>query len=181
MDIENRQRVDVSPYERGLSYMRWLRAAHFRSQEDIARTLRVSPSQVSRLLKLAQLPAVVIGAFQRPLDIHETWGLEIMEALNDANRRELTIRRARALGARRLRPPAPEVYRQLLSANVRGRKVRAAVRVDIVPGADGMPLFRIRHQRDSIALLVPMHRVSPRVLDGIRTSLPKILQPTEEV
>jgi ParB family chromosome partitioning protein len=176
MDIENRQRMDVSPYERGLSYLRWLRSAHFRSQEDIARTLRISPSRVSRLLKLAQLPAVVLGAFPTPLEICETWGLEIMEALNDARRREPTIRRARAICARDPRPPATEVYRQLLSANVRGRRVRPAARDEIVCGTDGVPLFRIRQHRDSIALLVPMHKVSAGLLDSIRDSLPEILQ-----
>src|SRR5207253_10688731 len=57
MEIENRQRVDISPYERGLSYARWLNQGHFSSQEDLARELNVSTSQVSRLLKLARLPA----------------------------------------------------------------------------------------------------------------------------
>src|SRR5262245_61544618 len=28
MDIENRQRTDISAYERGLSYARWLRTGH---------------------------------------------------------------------------------------------------------------------------------------------------------
>src|SRR5579862_9529454 len=32
MDIENRQRTDISPYERGLSYARWLSQRHFPSQ-----------------------------------------------------------------------------------------------------------------------------------------------------
>jgi ParB family chromosome partitioning protein len=29
MDIENRQRTDISPYERAVSYARWLRPGHF--------------------------------------------------------------------------------------------------------------------------------------------------------
>src|ERR1700728_1017132 len=55
LDIENRQRRDWSPYERGISFSRWLAASLFESQDDIARTLGVSASQVSRLLKLAKL------------------------------------------------------------------------------------------------------------------------------
>ena len=55
MDIENRQRQDISPYERGTSYARWLRTGHFKSQEEICRTLQISPAQVSRLLRIARL------------------------------------------------------------------------------------------------------------------------------
>src|SRR5688500_12250742 len=36
MDVENRQRCEVSPFERGRSYVRWLQAGHFSSQEDLA-------------------------------------------------------------------------------------------------------------------------------------------------
>src|SRR5579871_4858114 len=37
IDIENRHRRDVSPYERGLSYARWLRSGQFQSQEELAK------------------------------------------------------------------------------------------------------------------------------------------------
>src|SRR4030088_270940 len=63
MDIENRQRKDVSPLERGLSYARWLRSGYFKSQDDIAQNLKISSSQVSRMLKLARLPSAIVGAF----------------------------------------------------------------------------------------------------------------------
>jgi ParB/RepB/Spo0J family partition protein len=61
MDIENRHRADISPYERGLSYARWLRAGFFACQEDIARALKVSCSHVSRLLKIARLSSPIPG------------------------------------------------------------------------------------------------------------------------
>src|SRR5687768_17678353 len=83
MDIENRQRKDVSPYERGVSYARWLRSGHFASQDQIARALQISGAQISRLLKLAKLPSVVVSAFATPLDILETWGLALAEAWAD--------------------------------------------------------------------------------------------------
>jgi hypothetical protein len=59
LDVENRHRKDISPYERGTSYKRWLELGHFKCQKELARALEISPSQVSRMLKLAQLPAVV--------------------------------------------------------------------------------------------------------------------------
>src|SRR5262245_58621032 len=33
MDLENRVRRDLSPYERGMSFARWLRSGHFHAQE----------------------------------------------------------------------------------------------------------------------------------------------------
>ncbi len=75
MHIENRQRLDISPYERGLSYVSWLRAGHFASQGELARALGISTSQVSRLCRLAGLPAVVVDAFRNPAEIREEWGL----------------------------------------------------------------------------------------------------------
>src|SRR6185437_13769011 len=83
MDIENRQRKDVSPYERGVCYARLLRTGLFKTQDEIARALRVSKAHVSRLLKLAHLPAVVIEAFSTPLDLQEGWGLRLSETLDD--------------------------------------------------------------------------------------------------
>jgi ParB family chromosome partitioning protein len=176
MDIENRQRTDISPYERGLSYARWIRGGHLKSQDDIARTLKVSASQVSRLLKLAKLPSVVIGAFRTPVDICETWGLDLSDALDDPDRRQATLQKARALSCLSERPPAREVYRCLIAAAVRGRKLKTKVRDEVVKGQDGTALFRIRHQTSCIALLLPAHVMSVELLGSIRNSIVQILQ-----
>jgi ParB family chromosome partitioning protein len=96
MDIENRHRKDISPYERGLSYARWLQKGHLQSQEEIGRALKVSSSQVSRLLKLARLPSAIVAAFGSPIEICEGWGLELIEALEDPSRRQATMQAARA-------------------------------------------------------------------------------------
>src|SRR3569833_1486798 len=55
MDIENRQRTDISPYERAVSYARWLRTGYFGSLVDIARALRFSFFLVSWLLRFVLL------------------------------------------------------------------------------------------------------------------------------
>jgi ParB family chromosome partitioning protein len=176
MDIENRQRRDVSPYERGLSYARWLRAGLFQSQDDIARALGISTSQVSRLLKLARLPSVIVAAFNRPLEICEGWGLDLLEALEDPHRRQPTVQAARAVGRMSPRPSAREVYRHLLTATVGGRKAKTRVRDEVVKAGDGTPLFRIKHQTNSIAVLLPVEKVSAKSLEAIRQAICGILQ-----
>ena len=176
MDIENRQRTDISPYERGVSYARWLRTGHFGSQDDIARALRISSSRVSRLLRLAKLPSVILNAFTTPLEICEAWGLDIMDALDDPQRRQRTIQAARAIGALNPRPPAKAVYRQLITASARGRQPKPAVRVEIVRDGEGAPLFRIRQLNTSVALVVPSQNLSAAAMAEIRAVVAGILQ-----
>jgi ParB family chromosome partitioning protein len=176
MDIENRQRKDISPYERGLSYAQWLRSGYFTSQDDIARALKVSSAQVSRLLKLARLPSVIVSAFASPCEICEGWGLDIIDALEDPMRRQATVDAARAMAKGTGRYPAREVYRQLLAASARGRKLKVRVHDEVVKDANGSPLFRIRQQSNSIALLLPIEKVSASMLELIRRSIAGVLQ-----
>jgi ParB family chromosome partitioning protein len=169
MDIENRQRQDLSSYERGLAYTRWLRDGYFSSQDDIANSLGISAAQVSKLLKIARLPAVILNAFGSVADIREGWGLELAAALEDPQRRDRTIRKARAIAREPARPSASEVCRQLLAASCAGRKPAAEPRDEVILSDKGTPLFRVRHTRKSVMLLLPVERVSvPRLREIVR-------------
>jgi ParB family chromosome partitioning protein len=176
MDIENRQRRDISPYERSLSYAKWVRAGFFASQEDLARALHVSPSQVSRLLQLARLPAVLVNAFDNPNSIRENWGLKLIQALDDPQTRQPTVRRARELARVEPRAPAREVYRQLLAAPLGGAKVKRQTHDEVVTDSNAVPLFRIRHHRSTIAVLLPISRTSAKSLGVIRELLRGVLE-----
>jgi len=176
MDIENRQRQDISPYERGLSYARWLREGHFSSQEDIAAALKISASQVSRLLKVARLPPVVIGAFQNPAEICEGWGLELAAALESPDRRAETIRKAREIVHAQERLAAREICRRLLSAHTNSRRTSAKSHDEVVL-SEGKLLFRVKHERAWVSVRVPVSRISGDALQEIRTALTTILQP----
>jgi ParB family chromosome partitioning protein len=176
MDIENRQRVDVSPYERGISYAHWLRAGHFQSQDEIARALKVSSSQVSRLLKLARLPSVVVSAFESPAEICEGWGLDLFELLEDPHRRQAIVQKARSIGNASRRPPAREIYQQLMAASVPGRKLKVQIHDQVVKDENGAPLFRIRRRTNAVALLLPAQKLSPELLGSIQQALAAILQ-----
>ena len=175
IDIENRQRSDVSPYERGLSYTQWLRAGYFHSQEEIARDLKVSPSQVSRLLKIARLPSVILNAFDSPARICEGWALDVIDALEDPERRQPTLRVARALGTKVPRDNGRDVYRQLIAAGARGRKLRPRAHDEVVKDNSGDPVFRIRRQTRLIAFLIPAQHVSEDVMDIMRRALTEVL------
>ena len=176
MDIENRQRMDISPYERAMSYARWLSTGHFGSQDDIARALKLSSSRVSRLLRLAKLPDVILNAFVSPLEIREAWGLDILDALDDPQRRASTLQTARALGCVRPRRPAKQVYRELITASARGRRPKPVAPVEIVRDREGAPLFRIRQLNTSVSLVVPTQALSTATMLEIRALLAQILE-----
>jgi ParB family chromosome partitioning protein len=175
MDIENRQRADVSPYERGVSYAHWLHSGQFGSQDEIAHALKISKSQVSRLLSLSKLPSVILNAFSTPTEICETWGLSIIEALDDPQRRQRTMHRARAIAALNPRPPAREVYRQLIAASAQQRPANRAARDRVVKDDDGVPLFRVRHRSNSVTLLLPSRNLSQVSMESICCAVAGIL------
>jgi len=179
MDMENRQRRDLSPYERGLSFATWLRGKYFQSQEEIANALGIAPSVVSKLLKLARLPTVVVGAFQNPTEIRESWGVRLAEILEDPQRRRSAIRAARAIVAKPSNLGPQDVYRRLLaSAAVTApgeRKGKSLHRDRVIEGPQGDTLFRIRHQQDAIALLLPRDKVSENLLTHIETAVARIM------
>lgn len=176
MDLENRQRKDISPYERALSYARWLRAGYFESQEDMARILKISQSQVSRYLKMARLPSVIVNAFGSAVDICEGWGLDLIEVLENPQTRRPILRKAREIAETTPRPAARDVYRQLLGSAAPGRKPRRLAHDKVVKDQWGNPLFRVREQRNAILLILPIEKVSARCLDAIQEVVEKLLQ-----
>ncbi len=174
MEIENRHRKDISAYERGLSYARLLRSNHFKSQDEMAHALRVSPSQVCRLLKIIRLPAVIVDAFGEPLQICEGWGLELVDAWDGPNRAALA-RVARGISAIHPRPAPREVYAELISAGLSGKRRRPAPRDEVVFDDSGKPLFRIRKNAKSIVVVLP-HLANPAVMERIRKAISDSLQ-----
>lgn len=175
LDTENQKRKNLSPYERGLCYARWLRAGHFKSQEEIAAALQVSTTRISRLLHLARLPSVIVEAFDSGLDIREHWGLELSEAIQDPARRKSIIRRAREMRGKP-RAEAGEIYRQLMSPPRRSGLGAGRDRDKVIRDSHGTPLLRIRRHRSQIALILPGNRVSAEKQQRIKQEVTRILE-----
>lgn len=154
VETENTLRKQTSPYERGMWLARLLRQDLYRSQDEMARELSLTPTQVTRLLKFAELPAMIIGAFASPHDILESWAVELHKAWGD-ERRKLLTERARALGNQTPRPPAVSVYERLLAS--RGTAVRRGRRGTgrVVKSPSGEPLLRLERQRKDVVLRIP--------------------------
>lgn len=70
-DIENREREDISDYERAIDYADAIARYYGGKQKAMAERLEVSQPWLSRYLALAALPAQIVGAFPTVRDLKE--------------------------------------------------------------------------------------------------------------
>ena len=70
-DIENRDREDISDFERARDYAAALKLYYNGRQTAMAERLEVTPTWLSRYLQLAKLPAEVVAAFPSIREIRE--------------------------------------------------------------------------------------------------------------
>jgi ParB family chromosome partitioning protein len=168
MDVENRLRADISPYERGRSYQRWLSAGYFKSQTEMAKALAVSDSQVSRLLRYAELPAVVVGAFRSPNDIREEWAVALAKLCADPKSRALLTQRARSARVSEAETSPLAVYDILTNGRTSLARSPTRARDDVVRDARGRPLFRVRVKAKVVQIILPRDCVTLPTLQQIK-------------
>lgn len=179
MDIENRVRADISPYERGLSYKSWLRGGHFSTQTELARAIGISEAQVSRLLRYAELPTALLSAFASPRDIREEWAVVLAKRCGEADGREQLIRHARAVAASARRLTPQETYEALLAAPSKVT-VRSMRHDRIVRGGSGKPILRVSVRAKSVHLIVPRDAMTPSCLEEAIASVTGVLDRPSE-
>jgi ParB/RepB/Spo0J family partition protein len=183
MDVENRLRRDISPYERGMSFKAWLRSGHFRSQEEIAKTLGLSTAHVSRLMRFAELPTAVIIAFPDPRHIREAWAVGLAERCADSDARQRVLSVARSLATQRNQVvDAKNIYKRLIDGvTVRGRRVaRIDAKDDVVRGDDGRPLFRVSYRHNDLHVIIRRDIASTATIDAVTDILKRVLQRVPE-
>jgi ParB family chromosome partitioning protein len=79
MDRENRLRKNLSPYEQGLMYSKALDESLFPSIRAMSSALGIPHSSMSKSIRIATLPKVVLDVFPSPVDIQFRWA----QVLND--------------------------------------------------------------------------------------------------
>jgi ParB family transcriptional regulator, chromosome partitioning protein len=184
MDIENRVRADISPYERGMSHRSWLSAGYFSSQADLAAAVGISEAQVSRLLRYAELPAAVVGAFSSPAAIKEQWAVTLAKRCQDPTTRQLTVRRARESVNSQSHSTPQALYAALVHEGPRS-VADSRSRDQVVQDRAGKPLVRIGFRSRAVHIILPKEKVTPRVLrqisEYLRTILALDFEPEEQV
>ncbi|HYW76168.1 MAG TPA: ParB/RepB/Spo0J family partition protein [Gammaproteobacteria bacterium] len=113
-DIENRDREDVSAYERAVEYASALTNYYEGDRERMARRLEIGKATLSRYIMLAELPDEVVGAFPDRLSVSLSQAQALNPLLKDEKKRELVLNKAKEL--REVRRQAQQEGRQGLSA-----------------------------------------------------------------
>ncbi len=176
MEIENGHRKDISPYERGIAYASWLRNGVFSSQKELAKGIAASEAQVSRLLKFAELPAAVVGAFRDPTEIREAWGVALAEHCKESGSRKKVIAMARALVRQAMPRESASTFALLQGAS--GERARATGRQKdlIVRSRDGRPLFRISYRSLGVHIVLSRDRANEELMADLTQKLRALLE-----
>lgn len=93
-DIENRDREDISDYERALDYASAIELYYGGRQKAMAERLEVSQPWLSRYLELARLPSEIVAAFAQKTDIKELHARSLKPLMLKPKDREKVLARA---------------------------------------------------------------------------------------
>ena len=100
-DIENRDREDISDYERAKDYAAAIELYYGGQQKKMAERLEVSAPWLSRYLQLARLPDEIVAAFASPHELRELHARELRPLLAQEDSRERVLETARTIARER--------------------------------------------------------------------------------
>lgn len=95
-DSENRDREDISDYERALDYRKAM-DLYYQSQKAMAQRLEVSEAWLSRYLDLASLPEEIVQAYPNIAELKVHHARELKPLLRDSLSRHRLLERATEL------------------------------------------------------------------------------------
>lgn len=109
---ENETREALSTYDKALMLQKSMQAQLFRTQAELAKSVGMQASVLSRYIRLAELPKELVKAFKSPRDIRINW----VAALADAYDRDsaTVLEKARAFGSSHEPRDARSVYSALI-------------------------------------------------------------------
>lgn len=96
-DIENRDREDISDYERATDYAKALSSYYQGKQKVMAERLEVSESWLSRYLQLAKLDVPIVKAFPNIREIKELYARQLKPLMKTSEGRSNVLAAARQI------------------------------------------------------------------------------------
>jgi len=113
-DIENRQRVDISHYERAKDYLSAL-GKYYSSQKKMARELGVKEAWLSRYLDIARLPPEIINCFQKKNEILPVHAKKLKKAMKLVGAKSEVLKQASEIVKGNNNLSAAELVKKLTS------------------------------------------------------------------
>ena len=147
-DLENRERQDISDYERARSYALALHQYYDGQQNAMAKRLNVSESWLSRYLTMARLPEEILAAFGDKRAVNITAAAEIAPLLKTEKGRaavlatamELAAEQAKLAASGKAYLPAGTVRARLKKSMAAPKAAKAEVETVTLP--NGRPVLR---------------------------------------
>ncbi len=161
-DTENRDREDISDYERAVDYHHAIKQ-YYRTQKDMAERLEVSQSWLSEYLDVAELPKEVVAAYPDVTAIRVGHAKTLKPLLKDRNLRQRILAKAKTVKADQdARRKADEnlldgqaVVRELTS--VRGSKSsQSAEPLVVFESRAGKKMLEVTRKKRALVLTVPV-------------------------
>lgn len=152
MDRENRDREDLSAWEKGCMYKHALDDGLFPSGRRLAETLGLDFSNVARAMRLASLPEIVIEAFPSPLEIQWRWALGLVEAM-DKNPESL-LNTAQTLAQQVPKLTSKEVFAKLIGVAKPKSSTAAANAVELKSAKGAKVGVFARDEKGAVTLKV---------------------------
>lgn len=148
MYVENAARMDLSPYELGQAFARWIEDGLFADQNALAVAVELGKSSVSKYLSLTSLPEPVIQAFRDPRAIALRWVDQLTPVLKE-HRVALVAVATRLAADTSVRTPE-ETLRTLLAVG-KDEKPAKAVKTESVT-LKGRTLYKIAPRGNGLAI-----------------------------
>ena len=112
MDAENRERLDISPYERAIDYKKWIDSGIYKNYKEIQEFTGIKKSWFSQLISLSELNPKIVELFGDPKNLKQKWGYNIRLLCKDKNNEKLILQTANTLVNKNYKPRT--IYLKLL-------------------------------------------------------------------
>lgn len=168
MERENRTRADLSPWEQGVMYRRALNEQLFQSQEQLAKEIGVDAGNLSKALRLADLPETVVEAFASPLDLQYRWAKTLNDALQGDP--EGVLERAKELAANRSVAQSAKEVMEVLCGQV---ALAPAVETVVV---DGKAVAKISNDGSRVSIQFTKGVISSGQVKQMREFIQELLR-----
>ncbi len=112
MDAENRERLDISPYERAIDYKKWIDSGIYKNYKEIQEFTGIKKSWFSQLIALSELNPKIVELFGDPINLKQKWGYSIRLLCKDKNNEKLILQTANTLVNKNYKPRT--IYLKLL-------------------------------------------------------------------
>jgi ParB family chromosome partitioning protein len=147
---ENEERYDLSAYEKGLMFTRWLEAGVYESQRELAAAIGMGEAAAAKYLAVAGLPKEILAAFGDERLIPMSWGPALSQAIKSDS--ESVLQAAERLAQRKPLAAPDVVLRTLVGAAARkSSSPRGASREESVRIGGRVPL-KVASGRNRILL-----------------------------